>query len=115
MKLLLDENISYRILNSLASVFPGSIHVSKEGSVKSDVEVFQYAKRNDFTILTFDEDFYDLQLIKGFPPKIIWLRVVSLFELLFPLYWKLIVHPHRVSNVFFFFVQRKALWYIKCL
>jgi len=81
MKLLLDENISYRILNSLKSIFPGSIHVNKEGSIKSDVEIFQFAKRNDFTILTFDEDFYDLQLIKGFPPKIIWLRVGNINNL----------------------------------
>lgn len=81
MKLLLDENISYRILNSLTSIFPGSIHVGKEDSIKSDVEIFQFAKRNDFTILTFDEDFYDLQLMKGFPPKIIWLRVGNLSNL----------------------------------
>jgi len=81
MKLLLDENVSFRILNSLLSIFPGSTHVSKGSSVKSDLEIFQYAKRNDFTILTFDEDFYDLQLIKGFPPKIIWLRVGNISNL----------------------------------
>jgi predicted nuclease of predicted toxin-antitoxin system len=74
MKLLVDENISYRILNSVSSIFPESIHVSKEGKLKSDVEIFQYARNNNFTILTFDEDFYDLQLLKGFPPKIVWLR-----------------------------------------
>ncbi|MBX2897861.1 MAG: DUF5615 family PIN-like protein [Cyclobacteriaceae bacterium] len=81
MKLLLDENVSFRILNSLLSIFPESAHVSKDGSIKSDVEIFQYAKRNGFTILTFDEDFYDLQLIKGFPPKIIWLRVGNISNL----------------------------------
>jgi predicted nuclease of predicted toxin-antitoxin system len=81
MKLLLDENVSFRILNSLLSIFPESTHVSKDGLIKSDGEIFQYAKRNDFTILTFDEDFYDLQLIKGFPPKIIWLRVGNMSNL----------------------------------
>ncbi len=74
MKLLLDENISYRILNSLLSFFPESVHVSRQNVLRSDVDIFQYAKRNGFTIVTFDEDFYDLQLLKGFPPKIIWLR-----------------------------------------
>ena len=75
MKLLLDENISFRVLRSIIPVFPGSIHVSKEGSnVKEDQEIFDFAKGNEFTILTFDEDFYDLQLLKGHPPKIIWLR-----------------------------------------
>jgi predicted nuclease of predicted toxin-antitoxin system len=76
MKLLLDENISYRTLNLIDKIFPGSEHVTRTVSqIKSDLEIFEYAKQYDFTILTFDEDFYDLQLLKGFPPKIIWLRL----------------------------------------
>lgn len=75
MKLLLDENISFRVLKSIISVFPQSIHVTNDSaSVKRDLEIFQNAKENDYTILTFDEDFYDLQLLRGYPPKIIWLR-----------------------------------------
>ena len=75
MNRLLNENISLRVLRSIIPVFPGSIHVSKEGSnVKEDQEIFDFTKGNEFTILTFDEDFYDLQLLKGHPPKIIWLR-----------------------------------------
>ncbi len=75
MKLLLDENISFRVLNSISSVFPGSIHVIKsETGVRFDGEIFEYAKLNNFTIVTYDEDFYDLQLLKGYPPKIVWLR-----------------------------------------
>ena len=76
MKLLLDENISFRVLRSIYSVFPGSIHVSlQEAQTKEDQKIFEYAKLYGFTILTFDEDFYDLQLLKGHPPKIIWLTV----------------------------------------
>ncbi len=75
MKLLLDENISYRILNAIVEIFPGSEHVTKTiNHIKSDLEIFDYARQYDFTILTFDGDFYDLQLLKGYPPKIIWLR-----------------------------------------
>ena len=75
MKLLLDENISFRVLRSILSVFPGSVHVSaKESHTKEDHKIFEFAKHNEFTILTFDEDFYDLQLLRGHPPKIIWLR-----------------------------------------
>jgi predicted nuclease of predicted toxin-antitoxin system len=81
MKLPLHGNVSFRILNSLLSIFPESARISKEGSIKSDVEIFQYAKWNGFTILTFDEDFYDLQLIKGFPSKIIWLRFGNISNL----------------------------------
>ena len=34
----------------------------------------EIAKVKGYTIITFDADFYELQTIKGFPPKIIWLR-----------------------------------------
>lgn len=75
MKLLLDENISYRVLNSISTVFPGSAHITKdESQVRRDTDIFEYARQNEFTILTFDEDFYELQLMRGYPPKIIWLR-----------------------------------------
>ncbi|WP_414717363.1 DUF5615 family PIN-like protein [Telluribacter sp.] len=37
-------------------------------------EIWGFAKRNNYTIITFDADFYELQVIRGFPPKIIWLR-----------------------------------------
>lgn len=75
MKLLLDENISFRVLNSILTAFPSSIHVVKsESGVKFDGDIFEYAKLNEFTIVTYDEDFYDLQLLRGYPPKIVWLR-----------------------------------------
>lgn len=75
MKLLLDENISYRVVKSIESHFPGSIQVTKLGSeLREDYRIFEFAFKNDFSIVTFDEDFYDLQLLKGHPPKIIWLR-----------------------------------------
>lgn len=75
MKLLLDENISFRVLRSIESIFPGSIHVSANGSKpREDQEIFEYARLNGFTILTFDEDYYDIQLLRGHPPKIVWLR-----------------------------------------
>lgn len=36
--------------------------------------LFTYAKEHELLIVTFDEDFYELQLLNGFPPKIVWLR-----------------------------------------
>lgn len=75
MKLLFDENLSYRVVQAVQKFFPGSIHVTDPFSkIKEDSDIFSFARDNQFTIVTFDEDFYDLQLIKGFPPKIIWLR-----------------------------------------
>ncbi len=39
------------------------------------LEIWEFAKKNDFTIVTFDADFFDLTSLKGHPPKIIWLRI----------------------------------------
>jgi predicted nuclease of predicted toxin-antitoxin system len=39
------------------------------------MEIWEYAKRNSFTIVTFDTDFYDFANLYGHPPKIIWLRI----------------------------------------
>jgi len=75
MKLLIDENISYRIINLIKIHFPYSIHVSSIRKKRfSDLEIWSYAKKNNFIIVTYDEDFYEWQLMKGYPPKIIWLR-----------------------------------------
>ena len=75
MKLLFDQNISFRLVKRIIDLFPESKQVRELGLENStDFEIFEYAKRNDFTIVTFDSDFCDLNIIKGFPPKIIWLR-----------------------------------------
>ena len=35
----------------------------------SDKQIWEYAKEHDFTIVTFDGDFYDFSLVWGHPPK----------------------------------------------
>jgi predicted nuclease of predicted toxin-antitoxin system len=40
----------------------------------TDLFIWQFAKDNQYTILTFDEDFSELQNLYSYPPKIIWLR-----------------------------------------
>ena len=41
----------------------------------TDREIWAFAKLEGYTIVTFDSDFYDLALIQGIPPKIIWLKI----------------------------------------
>ena len=75
MKLLFDQNISFRLIQKIEDIFPGSKQVRELGLEDSaDIEIFNFAKRNEFTIVTFDSDFFDLNTLYGFPPKIIWLR-----------------------------------------
>jgi len=79
MKLLFDQNISHRIVKQLPEQFLGSSSVKDEGLVNdADIQVWQFAKRNNFTIVTQDADFNDLNLMRGFPPKIIWIRTGNL-------------------------------------
>jgi len=79
MKFLFDQNISFRILKSLPNIFAESSHVKKEGLINSpDKEIWEFARRNDYTIVTQDSDFNDLNSLYGFPPKVIWIRTGNL-------------------------------------
>ena len=40
----------------------------------TDEKIWQFARQNGYTVVTFDADFFDIVTLKGFPPKIIWLR-----------------------------------------
>ena len=76
MKLLLDQNISFRITSKIQDLFPGSKQVRDLGLENSkDSFLWNYAQENNYCIVTFDGDFYDLGLIKGSSPKVIWLRL----------------------------------------
>jgi predicted nuclease of predicted toxin-antitoxin system len=41
----------------------------------SDTEVWNFARDNDFVLVTKDADFSDMSLVRGFPPKVVWLRI----------------------------------------
>lgn len=75
MKLLFDQNLSYKLCNRLADLFPGSSHVRLLGMDQSeDHNLWKFAGVNDFTFVTQDSDFADMAALFGPPPKIIWLR-----------------------------------------
>ncbi|MCX6350390.1 MAG: DUF5615 family PIN-like protein [Bacteroidetes bacterium] len=77
--LLIDQNISFRIEEKLKSVFENSVHVKHVGlNDKPDLEIWRFARKNNYTILTFDSDFVDIAMLNGSPPKIIWLRTGNL-------------------------------------
>lgn len=75
MKLLLDENLSRRIVPFLQALYPGSSQVALEGLEQADdTEIWRYARDNGFVIVTKDSDFQEQSLLHGAPPKVIWLR-----------------------------------------
>ncbi|MGB8698275.1 MAG: DUF5615 family PIN-like protein [Thermosynechococcaceae cyanobacterium] len=75
MKLLFDHNLSPALVNRLQDLYPNSNHVYRLGLDQvPDIEVWEYARQENFLIVTKDSDFSDICLLRGFPPKIIWIR-----------------------------------------
>jgi predicted nuclease of predicted toxin-antitoxin system len=79
MKLLLDENLSRRLVPFLQHDFPGSTQVVLVGLESSnDTQIWEYAKSHAFVIVTRDNDFEELSLVWGHPPQVILLKTKNL-------------------------------------
>ena len=76
MKLLFDENLSPTLVSRLATEFPGSRHVEDLGlRGRSDEDIWAYARAEGFTIVSKDNDFRQMAVLQGPPPKVIWLSI----------------------------------------
>jgi predicted nuclease of predicted toxin-antitoxin system len=76
VKLLLDANISRRLIPRIAETFPDSSHVFLLGlGDATDSEIWRYALDQGFVIVSKDEDFHQRALVSGPPPKVIWVRL----------------------------------------
>jgi len=76
VKLLLDENLSDRIIPSIVDLYPDSEHVKALGLTNTDdTLIWNYAKANGFVIVSKDSDFHQRSLLYGHPPKFIYLRI----------------------------------------
>lgn len=75
MKLLLDQNLSHRLVSALRQEYPHSQHVRHVGlSEAPDDEVWHYAAQQGFTLVTKDADFHQRSFLFGHPPKVVWIR-----------------------------------------
>ena len=76
MKLLFDNNLSFRLKRLLAVPFPESAHVTDEGfGDESDEAVWLFARDNDYVVVSKDDDFTQLSLYHGAPPKLVLLKL----------------------------------------
>ena len=76
MKLLLDENLSDRIIQRILDLYADSEHIKTLGLINTDdAVIWEYAKTNSFVIVSKDSDFHQRSLLYGHPPKFIYLRV----------------------------------------
>lgn len=80
LRLLLDANLSWRSIEVLKEHFDECFHVDSIGLniPAKDLEIWDYAKKQNLIIVSNDEDFLNLLLIKGFPPKVILLKTGNL-------------------------------------
>lgn len=76
MKLLLDQNLSRRLVKYLEEIYPEITHLTALMTEDSDdSDIWSFAKKNDFIIVTKDDDFEKRSILLGHPPKIIWIRL----------------------------------------
>ena len=76
LTLLLDENLSERLLPFLLDRFPDSRHIRQLGfGGASDSDICSYARDNEFILVTKDEDFIRLSISLGHPPKVVCLAI----------------------------------------
>ena len=76
MRLLFDEQLSEELVPLLADLFPGSLHVRLLGGQgAADLMIWEMAREHGCALVTKDEDFHRLSVLRGAPPKIVWLRL----------------------------------------
>ena len=76
MKLLLDENLSHRLVARLKDAFPGTVSVAQVRlNSQPDTAIWTYAAKHGFAIVSKDDDLRQLSFFRGHPPKVIWLAV----------------------------------------
>jgi predicted nuclease of predicted toxin-antitoxin system len=74
--LLLDENLPQGIVRDVADLFPNSAHVRELGlRAAPDDAIWERAVADGYVIITKDDDFRQRSFLRGFPPKVIWLRI----------------------------------------
>ena len=75
MRLLFDQNLSPLLAANLQDIFPESSHIFQIGLDRAvDLEIWEFSRKENFTIVSRDSDFSDLSQVMGFPPKVLWIR-----------------------------------------
>lgn len=76
MRLLFDENLSFRLVSALADIYPGSAHVRDAGLLGAeDGAIWTYAAEQGFLATSKDTNFYERSVLLGALPKVVWLMI----------------------------------------
>jgi len=76
VKLLYEEHLPRSLVRTLGALYPGSAHVVLEGlEAADDIEIWEFAKRRGFVIVSKDADFDEHSAVRGHPPRVVWIRI----------------------------------------
>jgi predicted nuclease of predicted toxin-antitoxin system len=74
VRLLFDEQLSEELVLILSDLFPDSLHIRLLGAGGAgDPIVWKLARDHGCVLVTKDEDFHRMSVLRGAPPKVIWL------------------------------------------
>jgi predicted nuclease of predicted toxin-antitoxin system len=75
-RLFFDEPLSEELCEALADIFPGSLHVRLLGhGGAADATVWDLARTHGCLVVSKDEDFHRLAVLRGAPPKFVWIQL----------------------------------------
>jgi predicted nuclease of predicted toxin-antitoxin system len=67
--------LSFKLCERLSDIFPASVQARTIGLDRADdLLLWDYARNGGFTLVSLDADFAELSILRGAPPKVIWLR-----------------------------------------
>jgi len=76
LKLLFDHNISHKLVARVSDLFPESSQTRLLNLGRTnDPQIWLIAKTHGFVLVSKDRDLAELAILRGAPPKIIWLRM----------------------------------------
>jgi predicted nuclease of predicted toxin-antitoxin system len=74
LRLLFDQNLSYKLVELLSDIYPDSKHVKALDLHKADdLEIWEFSKTKDYIIVSKDSDFHQYSFVYGPPPKVVWI------------------------------------------
>lgn len=76
VRLLFDEPLSEELCEVLADIFPDSLHIRLLGQGgAADTTVWDSARTHGCLVVSKDEDFHRLAILRGPPPKFVWIQL----------------------------------------
>lgn len=76
MKLLIDSQLPPALARHIDASGTSCIHVRDVGLARaSDHTIWDYAKLHNLVIVSKDQDFREMAILKGSPPQVIWVRL----------------------------------------